>query len=282
MGGVEAVDVEAEVHAIARGAGDLVGLRHRPGGAVLPDLLEPDHGDAVLTAVLELRARVHPARDPDQGDLRRIEPRVYGAGDRAAVAEQLPADVRRGVEVRVDQDQPGVGVQGTHGAHGWNCHRVLAAERHRQGARAQDLLEVSLRALERASGIAGDDRAVAAVDRRQRLDDVEAEHGVVGQELDRDVADAAGPVVRAGAADVRGVEGDPVDRGPRLRRPQRGLLGLHVRESHERAGESRVEEARPHCPVGGVVTRGHGSLSMRPGAKALIRVGARTLVGPSG
>src|SRR5438046_3860191 len=32
-----------------------------------------------------------------------IEPRVYGAGDRAAVAEQLPADVRRGVEVRVDQ-----------------------------------------------------------------------------------------------------------------------------------------------------------------------------------
>jgi len=47
-----------------------------------------------------------------------------------------------------------------HRAHGRNRHRVVTAERDGQRARAQDRLEIALRALEGAGGIAGDDVAV--------------------------------------------------------------------------------------------------------------------------
>ena len=52
---------------------------------------------------------------------------------------------------------------------------MLAAERHGEGARAQDLLEVGLGALEGALRVAGDHVAVAAVDGGERVGDVEVD-----------------------------------------------------------------------------------------------------------
>ena len=89
---------------------------------------------------------------------------------------------------------------------------MVAAERDRQRAGRQDLADVGLRARERLLRVGEHDVAVAAVDGVERLDEVEVVGRVVGQELARDLADAARPVVGAGAADVGGVEGDAVDR----------------------------------------------------------------------
>ena len=69
---VEAVDVEGEVHAARGGAADFACARHRPRGAVLPDLVQPDHGDAVLAAVLRASERGFIQPDmPTGADLRR-------------------------------------------------------------------------------------------------------------------------------------------------------------------------------------------------------------------
>src|SRR6185503_3599927 len=103
--GVERVDVERQVDAVTAAGRDLERPLGGPARAALPDLLEPDHGDPVLAAVVDLGARVHPAGDPDERDVLRIEAGVDGAGDRAAVVELLAADVDRRVQVRVDQNQ---------------------------------------------------------------------------------------------------------------------------------------------------------------------------------
>src|SRR6202020_11050 len=104
MGGVKAVDVAGEVDPIGGRAADLTGAIDGPRGAVLPDLVEPDHGDAVLAAVVELGARVHPSRYADQHDLGGIEAGVDSARDRTAVVELLAGDIDRGVEMGVEQD----------------------------------------------------------------------------------------------------------------------------------------------------------------------------------
>ena len=242
VGAVERVDVDAQVDAVRAAAGHLERLLDRRLHATLPDVLEPDHGDPLLAAVANLGPRVHPTADREQCDVLRVEPGVDGARDRAAVIELLAAHVERGVEVRVDQDETGVRDLLLDGSNRRDRDRVVTAEGGRDRAGGEDLADVPLGIREGLLGVRQDDVAVAAVDRVERLHEVEVPGGVVAEELARDLANAARPVVRPGAADRGGVPGHAVDRGTGPMGLQGIGVGGDVRQLQEGAGQPGVEQ----------------------------------------
>ena len=107
VGGVERVDVEGQVdRRRCRSRRPRCARSSGPCRAALPDLLEPDDRDPVLAAVGAARCAGSSSREmPSSAILARVEAGVDRARDRAAVVQLLAADVRRGVEVRVDEDE---------------------------------------------------------------------------------------------------------------------------------------------------------------------------------
>ena len=86
---------------------------------------------------------------------------------------------------------------------------MVAAERDRKRAGAQDLADVALGVREGLFGVGEHDVAVAGVDGVERLDQVEVPGRVVGEELAGDLADSARSVVRARPADEVESQGMP-------------------------------------------------------------------------
>ncbi len=86
---------------------------------------------------------------PIMATFRGEKPSLYSARDRAAVVEGLSADVRRRVEVGVDEDQGGIRMTLGHGPHGWDGHGVVATQRDGQRAGGEDVADVLLGAPER-------------------------------------------------------------------------------------------------------------------------------------
>jgi hypothetical protein len=158
------------------------------------------------------------------------------------VVELFAADVEGGIEMGVDQDKARVLDLLADGSNRRDRDRVVAPEGDWDRIRGKDLADVALGGGERLLGVRQHDVAVAAVDRVECLHQVEVPGGVVGEELARDLADAARPVIGSRAADRGGIPGDAVDGRAGAVRAQRSGLGTDVRKLEKRAGQPGVEQ----------------------------------------
>jgi hypothetical protein len=236
---IQHVDVERQVRGSAAQsrAHSLAVLRRRH----RHELVAGDHLKAHFARLAHVGRAIERTPHAGEGGARGIEqPLLHGAPERGPVEVALAVVLIPGVGVRVEQNERNRTVHGGLSSQLAEHDRVIAAKHERHSARAQHRPQRRVDLLGGAQRVSRRHIDVAAVDQRQRPEDVHVEAGVIRAKQGRGGANRLGTEARARPEARRCVERHADDR-----------------RVHAVVGERDVREPR-ECADTGIARRATG------------------------